>query len=89
MNITIGLTELIDFGKFIVAETKAQIEQSIVDESAEKYFSPEKTAELLDCDKSTLWRWNKRGYLAPIELGGKRKYKKSDIDKILKKGCAV
>lgn len=39
----------------------------------------------LHVDKSTLWRWAKIGYLVPIEVGGKRFYKQSDIDKILKK----
>jgi len=52
-------------------------------EPVETYLSPQKTAELLDVDKSTLWRWNKRDYLKSIELGGKRLYRMSDIKKIL------
>ena len=86
LNITIGLAVLIEFGKFMVAETKRQIEQTLTDASEEKYLSPVKTAELLDVDVSTLWRWNKRNYLTPAELGGKRKYKMSEIQRILNGG---
>ena len=83
MNVTIGSAILIEFGKFMIDETKRQMEQTLADAAAETYLSPQKTAELLDCDLSTLWRWNKRGYLTPSEVGGKRKYRRSDINKIL------
>ena len=38
----------------------------------------------LNVDRSTLWRWNKSGYLKHIEVGGKRYYKQSDIDEVLR-----
>jgi predicted site-specific integrase-resolvase len=59
------------------------MEQLIQDSNQETYISPKKCAEILDCDLSTLWRWKKSGYLAPVEIGGKRRYKMSDIKKIL------
>ena len=34
-------------------------------------------------DASTLWRWRKRGYLVPVSIGGKRRYRLSEIKKIL------
>jgi len=40
-------------------------------------------AEMLDVDKSTLWRWAKIGYLVPINVGGKRRYRMSDVNRIL------
>ena len=86
LNITVGLDELIEFGKFMVAETKEQIERTLANVAEETYLSPKKTAELLDCDVSTLWRWNKRNYLIPCEIGGKRRYKMSDIQRILNGG---
>ena len=32
---------------------------------------------------STLWRWAKSGYLVPINVGGQRRYKSTDVDEIL------
>jgi predicted site-specific integrase-resolvase len=33
--------------------------------------------------KPTLWSWNKKGYLTTIKIGGKRRYRMSDVKKIL------
>ena len=89
LTVAITLSDLFEFGEELVRSSKQNLVQIISDENAEKYFSPKVAAEQLDVDLSTLWRWAKQGYLVPLELGGKRRYRKSDIDKILKKGCAV
>ncbi|KAA2651618.1 MerR family transcriptional regulator, partial [Alistipes onderdonkii] len=39
--------------------------------------------EKLHVDPSTLWSWDKRGYLRKIEVGGKRLYRESDVEAIL------
>ena len=86
LNVTIGLTALLEFGRFLIDETTLQIEQKIADEKAELYYSPKKTAEILDVNPSTLWRWNRSNYLNHIELGGKRRYRMSDVKRILEGG---
>ena len=86
VNITLNAGQLIDAIDYCVEKTRCSLEKIIQDEAAEKYLSIEKAAELLDVDKSTLWRWNKSDYLKPILLGGKRRYRLSDINKILMKG---
>jgi hypothetical protein len=52
----------------------------------EQYLTRKQTAEMLDVDLSTLWRWNNENYLCPIEIGGKRRYKLSEVNSILRKG---
>ena len=84
ITISISLGELMEANAFLVSETRKSLEQIIQDEAQEKYLSIEKTAELLDVNKTTLWRWNKSGYLKNIEIGGKRRYPLSSINKILK-----
>lgn len=49
----------------------------------EVYLSTEETAKRLDVDRSTLWRWNKDGYLVPTKWGGKVRYKLSEVERIL------
>jgi hypothetical protein len=83
LNLTVTASELLTMVQCCISETKKSLEQLLQDEAQETYISPQKTAELLDCDLSTLWRWNKSNYLKPIELGGKRRYKMSDVKKIL------
>ena len=46
--------------------------------------STAETATELSVDKSTLWRWQRQNYLTPIKVGGKKKYRLSDVERILK-----
>ena len=67
----------------VVAEIIERYENA---EQSETYVTRKRTAEMLDVDLSTLWRYDKIGYLQPVQIGGKRRYKQSDIDKILAGG---
>lgn len=49
----------------------------------ESYLTTQETAKKLGVDKSTLWRWNKTGYLNKIKLGNKPYYRVSDINKLM------
>lgn len=52
---------------------------------AETYLSPKQVCEMLDINISTLWRWRKINYLLPLKIGGKIRYKRSEIEKLLQK----
>ena len=50
----------------------------------EVYLTAEETAKRLKVDRSTLWRWNKEGYLVSTKVGSKVRYKLSDVERIQK-----
>ena len=51
----------------------------------DKLLSLKETEKLLNVSKSTLQRWDNSGKLKAIRTeGGHRRYKQSDVDKILK-----
>jgi hypothetical protein len=83
INLTVTAGELLEMVEYCVQTTRREMEQLITDANTETYPSPDQVAKILDVDKSTLWRWRKQGYLIPIEVGGKRRYRMSDIKKIL------
>ena len=83
VSITISASELFDAINYCVSVTRKELEQQITDANTETYLSPEKVAQILDVHPTTLWRWNKSGYLKHIELGGKRRYRMSDINNLL------
>lgn len=93
LQVTISLSDLIEANTMLIADTKKELEQLITDEKSETYPSREKVMEMLDVSQSTLWRWQKAGYLVPLNVGGKRRYKMSDVRRILEgdaqKGVAV
>lgn len=84
LNITVRAGELLEMAEYLVKLTRKELEQQITDANTETYPSRDQVAKMLDVDKSTLWRWNKRNYLKPIEIGGKRRYRMSDVKQILK-----
>ncbi len=81
--VSISLGDLIECNEELIRRAKAELEQQITDTAAETYPSVTKVAEILDVNKTTLWRWAKSGYLVPIEIGGKRRYRMSDVKRIL------
>ena len=83
LKVEISIGDLIEANTLLIAEVKRELEQTIADEKAETYLSREKVLETLDIASTTLWRWQKLNYLVPIMVGGKRRYRKSDIMKIL------
>jgi predicted DNA-binding transcriptional regulator AlpA len=81
-NIIVSLTgeQLNEFAEQILSGARSIYEKK---EQPERYLTRKQTAEMLDVDLSTLWRWDKENYLHPIEIGGKRKYKASEVEQLL------
>lgn len=79
MAFTITATDLKEFLLEVVEEQK----KSTVPAHSEKYLSAQETAEKLGVDVSTLWRWDKTGYLKKIKVGRKIQYRESDVLKLM------
>ena len=88
VTISVGLADLSAWHKEVIADTKKELEEKIAEQKAETHVSPKRAAEIFDVDLSTLHRWKHKGYLVPVEIGGKRRYRMSDINKILNHGKA-
>ncbi len=83
LTVSIKLTDLVEANKELIEETKRNLQQTLEDAKSEEYLSREKVIEWLEVSATTLWRWEKCGYLIPIAVGNKKKYRISDIQKIL------
>ena len=55
--------------------------------TSDHLLSIDEAAKLLSVSKMTLYRWDKNGYLKKMEIGGKRRYRLSDIEKLV--GCKM
>ena len=80
VNVTITAEEL----KSAFTEWAAQLKCDQPEESGKTkdLLSREETSAVLNVDKSTLWRWNKTGYLPAVKVGAKVMYRRADIDKV-------
>ena len=82
--IMVKVGDLLEANKMLISETKQEMEQAIADEKAETYLLQAEVCQLLNVARSTLWRWKKTGYLLPVAVGGQMRYKRSDVNKLLK-----
>lgn len=83
LQVSIRLGDLIEANKQLIAQIKREMEQTIAIQNAETYLSRSKVMEMLEISSSTLWRWMKTGYLVPLNVGGKTRYRMSDVKRII------
>lgn len=81
INVTLAISanDLREWHKEVIEDTKRQLEELIVSEKAESYLSAKQVCDMLSINLSTLWRWEKKGHLVPIKIGGQRAFKLSEI----------
>lgn len=87
LTVAIGVTELQEWHKEVIADTRRELEQVVMSDKAESYPTVRQVGEMLNVDLTTLWRWNKKGYLKTIEFGGGRRYKMSDVKALMNGGA--
>ncbi|OAV63906.1 Helix-turn-helix domain protein [Bacteroidales bacterium Barb6XT] len=83
ISLTIKAADLIDMVNYCVSKTRQELEQQITDANTETYPSKQQVMQILGVSKPTLSRWNKSGYLMRVTVGGTRRYRMSDIQRIL------
>lgn len=86
LTVSVGINELREWHREVIADTRRELEEIVLSDKMETYPTVQQTQEILNVDRSTLWRWDKNGYLKKIEFGGGRRYKMSDIKAILNGG---
>jgi len=70
--------------KSAIQEWAAEQLQAEQQARKEELISEAVVKKRLHVSRSTLWRWNKTGYLCWQKVGGRKAYKLSDIEKIEK-----
>lgn len=83
VQLVVNMADLKEFALSLIDEAQAARK-----EPEEKYLTADETARMIPCDKSTLWRWNKNGYLKSLKMGNKVRYRLSDIENLLKEAKA-
>ena len=81
--IAVPVGDLVEANTRLVERTVADLERSIAERNETVYLTGEQVMAKLNIVPSTLWRWNKRGYLVPVKVGGENRYKSTDIARIL------
>lgn len=82
LTVSISVKDLISANRTLIKEAKAEIAEEISQSRNEMFLQREKVMEILGVSSTTLWRWQRCGYLVPISIGGQHRYRLSDINRI-------
>jgi len=86
VTVAIGLNDLRIWHRETIEHTKKELQDEVLSAKLETYPTPQQVTQILNVSRSTLWRWHKKGYLVPLEIGGHRRYKMSEVNALLKGG---
>ena len=81
--IAVRADDLIEANNRLIDKVRADLEREIARKRDVTYLTREQVLAKLNVVPSTLWRWQKRGYLVPVNVGGQNRYRSTDIDRIL------
>lgn len=77
--VTISLLDLREWALELMNESKQEKEEAV----SNNYLSVGEVIDKLRVNASTLWRWDKTGYLKKIKVGGNVRYRESDVIKLM------
>jgi excisionase family DNA binding protein len=83
ISVTISLNELKQFHEELVQNAIAQNNQIEQEKKKVEYLTPEEVCKLLKTSRTTLTRWQKANYLAPVKTGGRCYYIRNEIEKLM------
>ena len=83
LTVSLKISDLVECNRQLIKETRDELERQITEAREESYPTVEEVCSILGVAKSTLWRWARQKYLTPVEIGGKRRYKMSDVKNLL------
>lgn len=82
--LTIKSTDLMEFGRYLIETAQEEATERLRKSNEDALLTIEEAMALLKVkNRATLWRWEKRGYLAPMRSGKRCLYRKSDIEHLL------
>lgn len=87
--VSVRLGDLLDANEKLARKVRAEVEaeQQRRREEYGDYLIPKEEARRMlgGPDPSTMWRWEKKGYLSPVKIGDRVYYRESAVDAIIEK----
>ncbi len=78
VSVTLKLEDLREFVKEVVGNFKSSTKET----QSEEFLSRKEVLKVLQIDSSTLWSWEKTGYIKSYPFGGRKRYKLVDVEAI-------
>ena len=80
LTINVSASDLQEFAELCINKGKQEKPEP---KDPEEYLTPAQFAEALQVSLVTLWSWDKKGITIPLRIGNAKRYRRSDLEKIL------
>ena len=80
LNITAKASDLQEFARLCIEAGRQEKPEA---KDPEEYLTPQQFAEILQVSLVTLWSWDRKGITKPLRIGNQKRYRRSDLEKIL------
>jgi hypothetical protein len=81
LKLEISGADLLAFGESI--HKSALVESEKTTKEKEEYMTSQQFADTLQVSLVTLWNWDRKGITKPLHIGNKKRYRRSDLEKIM------
>lgn len=81
----INAGDLSEFAGDIVGGVIGALENANAKRKVNELLTIDEVAKILKVSKMTLHRWDKNGVLKKVDVGGQRRYRRSDVEAITEK----
>lgn len=78
LSLTVSLEDL----RQLVREITGKNQSTQQTPPPEEFLSRKEVLKVLSIDSSTLWSWEKTGYIKSFPFGGRKRYKAEDVEAI-------
>lgn len=86
MSVTVRLGDLLEANEALVRKVRREVERELEqrrEEHGDTLVTRDEVVRMLRVNPSTLWRWEKAGYLSPVRIGVKVMYRQGELDRLI------
>lgn len=80
LNIKVNVEDLKTFAELCFEKGRQEKPEQ---PDPEEYLTPQEYADTLKISLVTLWTWDNKGITRPLRIGNKKRYRRSDLEKIM------
>ena len=80
LTLKVSATDLHEFAELCVNKGRNEKQEPAI---KEEYLTSSQFAKALQVSLVTLWSWDKKGITRPLRIGSAKRYRRSDLEKIL------
>ena len=83
LTLTLKSEDLKEFAHLLIEKAKEQLLPVMVSASHEQLLTKKEVLDKFNVCHTTLWNWERKGYLISVKIGRKVSYRQADIERII------